>query len=100
VNVCTALITDTKAPETFKPCDCAFNDPSVTSQVLAGFDPSASDAWSDSTVEQGSSAFGVIIRFIRMKFSRASAGMASFTANQRNGINQRFKQLTIVDVAG
>jgi hypothetical protein len=100
VNICTALIPDTQAPETFKPCDCAFNNPSVTSQVLAGLDPSASDAWSDPTAEQGSSAFGVIIRFVRMQFSRTFAGMAPFTANRRNGINERFKQLTIVDVAG
>ena len=88
VDVETSFVAGGEAAEAVQPGEGPFDDPAMTSKLLAGFDTASCDAGLDASLLAGLAASTEVVGFVGMELCRASPGPASFTANWRDGIEQ------------
>ena len=88
VDVETSFVAGGEAAEAVQPGEGPFDDPAMTSKLLAGFDTASCDAGLDASLLAGLAASTEVVGFVGMELCRASPGPASLTANWRDGIEQ------------
>jgi hypothetical protein len=93
-----SLKADTQLAETGQPAVSAFDDPAMTTELLATLDTSASDTRSDSTLEQRQPAVRKVIAFIRMDFVWTLPWPPRHARNRRYGVQDRFEHLRVMPI--
>jgi hypothetical protein len=87
MDVQSSFIAYGQPAEAVEPCEGAFHDPAVPSQLLAAFDASPGDTRSDASfAKSGSISFGVV-PFISMHLVRSLAWPTSCAPKGRDGID-------------
>lgn len=98
MNISPAFIANSKPAELIAPGMGSFYHPTVSSQTVLGFDPSARDAGLDASISARTTAPRIVVSFVGVQLGRTKPRPASRTRNGRNAIQQIFQNLGVVNV--
>ncbi len=98
MNFRLAFVSDGEAAKLGKPGEAAFDDPAMLSEMGAAFDTLSGDAMLDTTFAASPAAAGIVVALVRMELAGPLAWPSPLTLDRRNGIKQRLKHSTIVEV--
>ena len=98
VDVEASFVADGEAAEAVQPSEGPLDNPTVTSELLAGLDATPSDAGLDAAAFAGLAASSGVVGFVGVQLGRSASGPASLAAEGRDGIQQLVEGLAVVDV--
>ena len=93
-----SFVADGEAPETIEPGECAFDDPAVATETLAGLDPAPGDARRDPPPPAGAATAAMIVSFVCMQFFRSAPRSAALAADRRNCIEHLLEGHAVMHV--
>ena len=98
MDVDASFVADGEASEAIEPGECAFDDPAVAAETLAGFDPASGDARRDAAPPAGTPAAAMIIGLVGMQLSGPAPRPAALAADCRDGIEHLLEGHAVMHV--
>ena len=101
MDVIWALVAYLQPPEAVHPRQSSLHDPSVSAQLLAGFDASSGDAWGYAPLPQSPAASREVVGLVRVQLHGPLARASTMgLADRRDGVYDFLQSLGVVDVGG
>jgi len=98
VDIGAPLISYGETPEAIEPCEGAFDNPSMPTELFLALDALACNARDDCALAASFAATGVIISLVGMALAGPSLRAARLSANRGNGIEHVRKHRAVMDV--
>lgn len=98
IDIVTSFIANPEPTIAVKPRMGSLHHPTVTTELLTGFDSASGDPHFDPALGQRLSTTWIIVALIGMQFVRSFARTTSGTPNGFNRIDHRLEQLGIMHV--
>src|SRR5215218_3017038 len=103
VDVIAPLVAHRQPAVAIQPRERTLHHPPVSSELLAGVDPTAGDARGYAPLPERLPAAGEIVCLVGVQFRGTlarPAGVSARLANRRNGVHRLLQHLRVVDVGG
>jgi hypothetical protein len=100
MNVGPALVAHPKSAKLVAPSMGTFNDPTVSSKAVLGFDSSSRNTRLDATISARTAAPRIIVPLVGMQLGRTESRTTPRTRNGRDAIQQIFQNFRVVNVGG
>src|SRR5215211_1237683 len=103
VDVIAPLVAHRQPAVAIQPRQRALHHPPVSSELLAGVDPTAGDARGYAPLPERFSAAGEVVGLVGVQLRGTlarPAGVSARLANRRNGVHRLLQHLGVVDVGG